>query len=481
MAIKRRNSDARRPAQIAQAGSPAAEASRSCAYGFSLLIAAGILLRVLVFAFMGYFNNDNHIAVIEYVARYWTPPHATQFNQALSPAALLLFSRAVLASGWTARGPELVSALFDRNAASHRRSSARPSMDEASFSAGLLRLGRAPSAIRHVQPVHLERYAGDLSRRADFLSMPVRPGTPLTERLRSVGSFLGVGLLTKAVFLVFVPPLAMFVGLDGNRQRLLCSQAGVRLATMLSFAGVLGCYKYVENLLLFSSLMINNLDFADWIAEQRPTWTGMGSLLDFNIFKLVGEPIASASTVHSYPLMLYGSFWYAFLTESTFRGNLLETFDRIGSLIYLAALWPTVLMAIGAGRIGASAFKALSSRSTSPIASSSERNVFEATVILTLLLNIALVVLVGWQYDVWSVFQGHLIFPAYLGVLVALNSGLEWTESSRLKANLTRCTLASLMGLFLSYFATEFWLASAHPTNPLSMDHMPYKIDMKAQ
>src|SRR5688572_32234848 len=85
MAIRRRNSGARRPAQSASAASSAAKPSHSYAYGFLVLIAVGVLLRVLVFAFMGYFNNDNHIIVIEYVSRYWTPPHAAQFNQAYHP------------------------------------------------------------------------------------------------------------------------------------------------------------------------------------------------------------------------------------------------------------------------------------------------------------------------------------------------------------------------------------------------------------
>jgi hypothetical protein len=136
-------------------------------------------------------------------------------------------------------------------------------------------------------------------------------------------------------------------------------------------------------------------------------------------------------------------------------------------------------MLIGAGKIGSSASKASPVTATSQIASSSDRIIFEATVMLTLVLNILLVVSVGWRYDVWSVFQARLIFPAYIGVLIALNSGLEWTESSRFKTNLTYCAFASLMVLFLAYFITEFWLASIYPTNPLSMEHMPYKIDMK--
>jgi 4-amino-4-deoxy-L-arabinose transferase-like glycosyltransferase len=479
MAIRRRNSGARRPAQSASAASSQAKPSHSYAYGFSVLIAAGILLRVLVFAFMGYFNNDNHIVVIEYVSRYWTPPHAAQLNQAYHPPLYYFLAAPFFRLGGL---PAVQSLSLLLSIATLLVIAAL--LRDLSWTKRPLRLACLALAALHPQFLMFGLFISNDSL-AIFLGALIFYQCRRVQERGSqgdyvlLGLFLGLGLLTKAVFLVFVLAFAIFVWLDGKRQRLPRAQIVARLAAVLAFAGVLGCYKYLENFLLFGNPTINNLDFAKWIAEQRPTWTGIGSLLDFNILKLVWEPIASASTVHSYPLMLYGTFWYSFLPESTFRSNLLEFFDRIGSLIYLTALWPTVLMLIGAGKIGISASKTSSLTTTVQIASSSDRIIFEATVILTLVLNILLVVSVGWRYDVWSVFQARLIFPAYIGVLIALNSGLEWTESSRFKTNLTRCTFGSLMVLFLAYFITEFWLASTSPTNPLSMEHMPYKIDMK--
>src|SRR5581483_4290323 len=52
---------------------------------FHSVLAGGIVLRLLVSAYLGYFNNDNHLAVIEYVSRVWLPPHAAQFDQAYHP------------------------------------------------------------------------------------------------------------------------------------------------------------------------------------------------------------------------------------------------------------------------------------------------------------------------------------------------------------------------------------------------------------
>ena len=70
---------------------------------------------------------------------------------------------------------------------------------------------------------------------------------------------------------------------------------------------------------------------------------------------------------------------------------------------------------------------------------------------------------------------------SYFAALVTLHSGLEWIKPWRFKTNLVSCFLAALLSLFLAYFIVEFWLSSEHPRNPLSMDHMPYKIDMKVR
>jgi hypothetical protein len=254
-----------------------------------------------------------------------------------------------------------------------------------------------------------------------------------------------------------------------------------RLAMLLAIAAVVGCYKYVENFLLFGNPTVSNLDFADWTAKQRPTWIGVVSLFDVNVLKLFRDPTISPATVHSYPLLLYGSFWYSFVPESTFRSNLVAPFNWLGSLIYLVALCPTLLMSMGALRIGRAALEALRPRPGRQNSSNSSRNVFEATLLLTLLLNVLLVISVGWIYDVWSVFQGRLLFPSYLALLMALNAGLEWTESSPIKTKLIRWLLMALYVLFVAYFLIEFWLAGVYPANPLSMDHMPYKVDMNVR
>ena len=204
-------------------------------------------------------------------------------------------------------------------------------------------------------------------------------------------------------------------------------------------------------------------------------------MFDVNILKLVRDPVVSASTVHSYPLMIYGSFWYSLIPESTFHGNLIAPFNRLGSMIYLAALGPTFLMAVGASRMAMATIRLGFRTATEHNPADQSRIIYEGTLLLTVLLNLVLIVSVGWRYDVWSVFQGRLLFPSYFALILALNSGMEWAESSRRKSNAVRCFMVALLVLFLAYMIVEIRLATLYPVNPLSMNHMPYQIDMNAR
>jgi hypothetical protein len=228
--------------------------------------------------------------------------------------------------------------------------------------------------------------------------------------------------------------------------------------------------------------MVSNLDLWDWMGDQQqPTWLGFQSLFDFNLLKLVHNPVISTSTVHSYPLMIYGSFWYSLIPESTFHGNLVPPFNRLGSMIYLVALCPTILMLVGAARMGLAAIRLGSPTIPEPGERTRDRFVYEGSLLLTLLVNFFLILTAGWRYDVWSIFQGRLLFPSYFVLLLAFNAGMEWAESWRLRKNLIRYLMIVLIALFLAYFIVEVWLATLYPENPLRTDHMPYTISMNAR
>src|SRR4029453_3119061 len=292
---------------------------------------------------------------------------------------------------------------------------------------------------------------------------------------------VGLGLLTKGVFLVFVLPMILFIWITGRQNTLPRPQLISRLALFILITGILGCYKYLENFILFGNPTISNLDLWLWTQNQQPTWIGSQSLFDFNLLKLVSNPVISTATVHSYPLLIYGSFWYSLIPESTFRSNLIPPFHRLGSAIYLVALCPTLLMLAGAARL---AIRALCfGRGALPELGQGARDrlVYEGNLLLTFLLNFFLILAVGWRYDVWSVFQGRLLFPSYFALLLAFSSGMEWAEASRLLSLLIRCLMIALIALFLAYLLVDVWLSILYPVNPLRTKHILYEINMNAR
>jgi dolichyl-phosphate-mannose-protein mannosyltransferase len=450
-------------------------------YTFLLVLAAGIAARVVAFACMGYFNNDSHLPVIEYVAQGWVPPHSAQFNQAYHPPLYYFLAASFFRLGNlpAVHGLSLILSIATLLLIAH-----------------LLR--QLPWINEKIQPwcLALAAFQPQFIMFSLFVSndtLAIFLGVLIfyqCRRLQLIPSFfnylllaiwLGFGLLTKAVFLVFVLPIIVFIWITGRQNSLPGPQLFSRFALFLLITGVLGCYKYLENLFLFGNPTISNLDLGLWTRQQQPTWIGPRSLFDFNVLKLVSNPVVSTSTVHSYPLMIYGSFWYSLIPESTFRSNLIPPFHRLGSAIYLVALCPTLLMLAGAARMAIAALRFGRGALPELGQGARDRLVYEGNLLLTFLLNFFLILAVGWRYDVWSVFQGRLLFPSYFALLLAFSSGMEWAEASRLLTLLIRCLMIALIALFLAYLMVDVWLSILYPVNPLRTKHILYEINMNAR
>ena len=451
-------------------------------YAFLAVLAAGILVRVVVFVHMGYLNNDNHLEVIEYVAHQWIPPHAGQFNQAFHPPLYYFLTASLLRLGnvQAVHGLSLILSIATLLLIAH-----------------LLR--QLPWINEKIQPwcLALVAFQPQFVMFSLFISndaLAIFLGVLIfyqCRRLQVMPSFfnylllaicVGLGLLTKGVFLVFVLPMILFIWITGRQSTLPRPQLISRLALFILTTGVLGCYKYLESFILFGNPTISNLDLWLWTRDQQPTWIGPQSLFDFNLLKLVSNPVISTTTVHSYLLLIYGSFWYSLIPESTFRSNLIPPFHRLGSIIYLVALCPTLLMLAGTTRMAIPAIR-FGSRALPESRGPDTRDqlVYEGALVLTLLLNFFLILAVGWRYDVWSVFQGRLLFPSYFVLLLAFSAGMESAEASRLLALVIRCLMIALIALFLAQLIVDVWLSILYPVNPLRTNHMPYKIDMNAR
>src|SRR5204863_2335255 len=126
---------------------------------------------------------------------------------------------------------------------------------------------------------------------------------PTTGLLVALGLLVGAGLLTKGTFLLTGPALTIVVARRQPRASVITAFCLIWLIT--------GCYKYVENTVYLGRPIVHNQDIQDAIAQsQRGTWKGWQTLIDVNVIKLIRRPILQINNTFSYPLLMYGTFWY---------------------------------------------------------------------------------------------------------------------------------------------------------------------------
>jgi hypothetical protein len=254
---------------------------------------------------------------------------------------------------------------------------------------------------------------------------------------------LGIGLLTKGTFLAFVPALAVFVWIMQRRHN--PHRALSRSAAFLALAAIVGCYKYVENQMHYGGPVIHNLDLQhEWGISQTGTYTGVRSLVDFDIVKLLRSPRLSEQTAHSIPLLMYGTLWYSHIRESSFQSPASAAY--VAPALYLLGLAPTALLIAGWWMLWM----------TRP-GGDRELASFDRLAAALLGLNLALVIALGLRYDVWSCFQSRLLFPSMAGIVLSLATGLEFVWR-RWPAPLRAIVLLNLVCLFMAfvtYYAVE--------------------------
>ena len=437
------------------------------------LVAAGALARVIVFFHLGPFGNDNHIQVIKYIYEHHALPLSTFSDQAYHPPLYHILAACLMP--WGVKAVQALSLVFSLGALwVGAWLLGRPGwLDERSkpWCLGLLALH--PQLILYSLFISNDSLAMLLGLLC-FAQLWRCRQTPRLKQYALLGVCLGLGLLTKVTFLAFALPLTLFVlaqALAGRERRPALASA---LACFLLPAIALGAYKYAANAVQLGHPFFCNLDMNRWNELQHPTWLGLSSLFDMNLFKLMRHPVIAPATVHSYPLLLYGTFWYGYIPESTLHGDMTR-FRGMGSIIYLLALAPTLLIVAGAGRWVRAAWGALRGAGTG-----ARPWLFEATVLLTLLLNFGLIVAAGHKYDMWSVFQGRLLFPSYLGVLILLGQGLILVRRAPILDRLARRLLALLLIGFVIYLAGEIVISYLDPVDPLRLYHMLFLVDMRA-
>ncbi len=412
------------------------------------LLAGGILLRLMVMWVAGPFNPDLHFQVIQYVAEHHALPISNQLSQSYHPPLYY-----ILMAGLYGAWPDLRVIHF----ASFVFSAANLWL----ILVALERFGLVRDAGARVLAFAFACVLPQFVMFGSFISndsLTLLVGTLVwiaaarylefrdSRRLLWLAIINGLALLTKGTFLLTAPALVILVlwverGKRGWRRALL------RTASFCLLVGVLGCYKYVENFHYFGRFIVHNLDAGgDFLVMQRGVWKGPQTIYDINVLKLIRRPILQIHNTFSYPLLMYGTFWYPHIPDSTFRASVFG-YEWVGSLIYAAAIVPTILFLYGLARGVAECVRR------------SPRCGLIAMSGLLLLSNLAVVLAAGVKYDAWSCFQSRLCFQSMVPILGFFGLGFEAVASRRA----VRATISTICWIAVAccvlYFIVEIAFA----------------------
>lgn len=432
----------------------------------NVLLFCGIMLRVIVCFTAGPFNPDWHFQVIQYTAAHgWPPisnyvtPDGVLYAQSYHPPLYYLLMAPLYLLKPVSEHPVdhfaslfiscinliLIRWLLDQPLVAPHRHARALAMAFACFLPEFVMFGS------FVSNDTLTMLIGTLI----FWLMLSYIMNPTRGRLIWLAVLTGLGLLTKGTFLLTGFALAivvLLVELRRDRQRVLS-----KLALFCLIFAVLGCYKYVENIVYWGRPIVHNLDAGGRVYEsQLGTWKGPQTLYDINVIKLIRRPILQTKNTFSYPLLMYGTFWYPHIPESTYRGNVFG-YAWVGSITYALAVVPTLLFLMGLVRgIG----WMIQMFRDGP----DQRSLISGGATLLLLSNLAVVIGAGIKYDAWSCFQSRLCFQSMMPVLMLFGAGVEILPSKKWLQwpIFAVCWLTVACGVL--YFAIEV---------PLSMNYLP--------
>jgi len=422
------------------------------------IFVAGIWIRLLVFPFLGPFNNDGlgHFEHIKYFKEHWSMPPAGLGNETWQPPLYYFISAGF---AFVSENPKFLQAfslvtsiaiLFV--ARELVRSGTFLKTNEGKLFAFLI-VCLLPQFVMFSLYISNDSLAILLGLLAFYAADRLLTVWTLRRFLTLIG-FLALGLLTKGQFLIITSILFPWACFRYWKARPALNQAILPLFLAFDLLG-LGSLKYIQNIELYNKPFVSNLDFTPfWLHEQQGTYQGLSSIFDINAFKLIRHPILDESTQHSIPLMFYGTFWYQYIPESTFKGNLMPKTNYVGRYQYLAGILPATVLIVG-GLAGLT--KLLRRMKSKPFDLSlqdslrlSSSAAFFGTVAL-LLYQLSL-------FDNWSILQARSLFPAILGSFILFDIGIEtlahWIN--------TRRTFKYWQSAFLigstSYFVVEVTL-----------------------
>jgi len=426
------------------------------------LLGCGIALRMIVFCALKPYNNDQHAEVLQYIVEHGGLPASLELGQAYHPPLYYLLAAAILDLSGSFKAVQGLSLLLSIGSLLV--------LYRLIFGSGMLRDHRAKwcgFAIVCVLPQFvmnslyisndtLTVFLGCLS----LLQAHRLIEAPHWKNVLLLAVLLGLGLSTKFTFLAFAPVLLALVWFVAWRTPM---PRGTALAMALAFAlvaGILGGYKFADNARRYHDPFINNLDSGGgWIAEQSRSYRGLRSYLDFNLPRLVASPTVEDAPGGglddggSYPLMLYGTFWYQHVPESNFTGNRHAPYKYLGSLIYLVALAPSVAVLVGFGLLARRVPPLLAHYD--PAKEQDRAMLLAGAAAAICIASFGLLLLSVHKYHVWSIMQGRLLFPAIAGLLAAYGTGAASILRHPGAAGWLKTSEVVLLALLLAYSVSE--------------------------
>jgi 4-amino-4-deoxy-L-arabinose transferase-like glycosyltransferase len=413
------------------------------------------LLRIVTYYFLAPENNDSHGSVVQFLVDHHTFPLVGQEHEAHNPPLYYLLAAPILAWTGSMKAVQSLSLIFSLATLwillkLIYDSGLIPNPSARFYTALLVCL--LPQFLFFSLYVSNDGLAILIGATLSLLTWRyVRD--PSWKQLLLLALTLALGLLTKTTFVAAFPVLLALVFWHPREKRR--GWTGLlRADVFLIIVVALGSYKFLDNAARYRDPFYNNMSTQEgWHLNHMQTYRGFWSFADINIGRLLISPTVSPTTAGSYPVLLYGTFWYQHIPESNLIALTEPKYRYLGSAVFLIALIPTWFFLTGLGKLALGLPALLQN-----FDASCEDDLDRLTIsVLAMILVSALALLcaAGWQYREWSIFQGRFLFPWFFAGLAAFSAGVP-VSSDGAMARILRVGMAILVGLFALYLAAEF-------------------------
>lgn len=432
-----------------------------------MLLQGGIAVRILTFWFLAPHNNDNHAGVIQFIVTFRRLPltltphlpeaqHPPLYYLLASPLLALSGSMKVVQAFSLACSIATLLVLYHLIYRERLIESPRARLYSLLVVCFLPQFVMFSLYISNDAPIFLLGAAAILQTYR-YISAPG------WKQLSLLSLLTGLGLLTKATFLAFVPPLAVLIAFVGWRERLRWRWTLIRGMLFLGIAFVPGSYKFIENYVHYGRPTINAMDFPSKPVDTM-YYRGLSSFVDMNIGHLLVSPTSSPATEGAYPVHLYGTFWYQHIPESNFTGNRYARTSYLGVAIYAVSAVPAAVFFLGLLALGIN-LRPFMKNLRRDASRGAQRPTIEVARRLTIyvaaavwLTCLASLFVTVSKYHWWPILQGRYLFIAMMGGCGIFAAGVEIVERWRPAAVALQSAMVVLACLFGLYLSSEYGL-----------------------